>query len=78
MAILLGSSERIGFEIEKLPDGRSVVFIPSVPSPFSGITQVVQAEQIVYLDVPVKVIIEVTENFGHGLGEVLAARKSSS
>ena len=78
VAILLGSSERIGFEIEKLPDGRSVVFIPSVPSPFSGITQVVQAEQIVYLDVPVKVIIEVTENFGHGLGEVLAARKSSS
>ena len=78
VAIQLGSAERIGFEIEKLPDGRSVIFIPSAPSPFSGITPAFQPEQVVYLEVSAKVIIEVTENFGHGMGEVLATRKSSS
>ena len=77
VAILLGSAERVGFEIEKLADGRSVVFIPSAPSPFSGITQLLPPEQVIYLDVSAKVIIEVTENFGHGMGEVLATRKSS-
>jgi uncharacterized membrane protein len=76
VAIQLGSAERIGFEVEKLQGGRSVVFIPSAPNPFSGITQVFPPEQVIYLNVSAKMIIEVSENFGHGMGAVLAARKS--
>ena len=78
VALKLGSAERIGFEIQKLQDGRSVVFIPSAPSPFSGITQVLPPEQVCYLDVPINMIIEATENFGHGMEKLLAARKDSS
>jgi uncharacterized membrane protein len=74
VALQLGSAERVGFEIEKLPDGRSMVFIPSPPNPFSGITQVLPPDQITYLDVSIKQVMEVTENFGHGVQEILAKK----
>lgn len=38
--ITLGTVQRIGLEIEQLEDGRSVVFMPSPPNRFSGITQI--------------------------------------
>jgi uncharacterized membrane protein len=77
VALQLGTAERVGYEIEKLPDGRSMVFIPSPPNPFSGITQVLPAEQVTYLDVSLKQIMEVTENFGHGVHEILAKKKQA-
>jgi uncharacterized membrane protein len=77
VALKLGSAERIGFEIQKLKDGRSMVYIPSVPSPWSGITQVLPPEQVTYLDVPISKVIEATENFGYGVDSLLAAKKSS-
>lgn len=77
VALQLGTAERVGYEIEKLPDGRSMVFIPSPPNPFSGITQVLPPDQVTYLEVPIKQIIEVTENFGHGVHEILAKKKQA-
>lgn len=75
VALQLGTAERVGYEIEKLPDGRSMVFIPSPPNPFSGITQVLPPDQVTYLEVPIKQIMEVTENFGHGVHEILAKKR---
>jgi len=75
VALQLGTAERVGYEIEKLPDGRSMVFIPSPPNPFSGITQVLPPDQVTYLDVSLKQVMEVTENFGHGVQEILAKKK---
>jgi uncharacterized membrane protein len=75
VALQLGTAERVGYEIEKLPDGRSMVFIPSPPNPFSGITQVLPPDQVTYLDVSLKQVMEVTENFGHGVHEILAKKK---
>ena len=77
VALQLGTAERLGLEMQKLPDGRSVIYIPSVPSPWSGITQVLPADQITYLDVPITRIIEITENYGHGAGEILPTKDSS-
>lgn len=71
IAVQLGSAERIALEVEQLPDGRSMVYIPSAPSAWSGITQILPADQITYLDVPVTKIIELTEKFGHGADDVL-------
>ena len=67
----LGTAERIGYEIQKLEDGRSMVFLPGSPNPFSGITQVLPPDQVTYLDVPVRRVIEVAENFGHGFEKLL-------
>lgn len=74
VALKLGSAERIGFEIQKLTDGRSMVFIPSVPNAFSGITQILPADQVTYLDVPVTQIMELSEKYGSGVEDLLATR----
>jgi len=63
---------RIGFEIQKLADGRSMVLIPSVPNAFSGITQILPADQVTYLDVPVTQIMELAEKYASGVDELLA------
>jgi len=74
VAIALGSAERIGFEIQKLADGRSMVFIPSVPNAFSGVTQILPADQVTYLDVPVTQIMELSEKYGSGVEDLLATK----
>jgi uncharacterized membrane protein len=74
VALKLGSAERVGFEIQKLADGRSMVFIPSVPNAFSGITQILPADQVTYLDVPVTQIMELAEKYGSGVEELLARK----
>ena len=70
----MGTAERIGFEIQKLADGRSMVFIPSVPNAFSGTTQILPADQVTYLDVPVTQIMELAEKYGSGVDELLATK----
>ena len=74
VALKLGSAERIGFEIQKLADGRSMVFIPSAPNAFSGITQILPADQVIYLDVPVTQVMELAEKYGSGVEELLAQK----
>ncbi len=75
VALQLGSAERIALEIEKLPDGRSMVYIPSTPSAWSGITQILPADQITYIDVPVTKVMELTEKFGHGVDDILQNKR---
>ncbi len=77
VALQLGTAERIGYEIEILPDGRSMVFIPSPPNPFSGITQVLPPQQVTYLDVSLKDVMEVTENFGYGSHKILSRKREA-
>ncbi len=77
VVLSLGTAERFGFEIQKLADGRSMVFIPSSPSAFTGVTQVLPLEQITYLDVPVSKIIEIAENFGYGADKLLGQKAES-
>jgi uncharacterized membrane protein len=74
VALALGSAERVGFEIQKLADGRSMVFIPSVPNAFSGITQILPPDQVTYLDAPLTQIMEFVERYGHGADDLLATK----
>jgi hypothetical protein len=55
-------------------DGRSMIYIPSALSPWSGVTQILPPEQVTYLDVPVTKIIEPMEYYGHGVGDILSAK----
>ena len=41
------------FGQKKLPDGRSMIYIPNAPSAWSGITQILPSDQITYLNVPI-------------------------
>jgi len=74
VALALGTAERIGFEIQKLPDGRSMVYIPSVPNTWSGITQVLPADQISYLDTSITSVMELGERYGYGVDDLLATK----
>jgi uncharacterized membrane protein len=76
VVLTLGTAERIGFEVQKLPDGRSMVFLPGAPDPFSGITQILPADQVGYLDVPIADAMGLSENYGFGTGELLAKKIS--
>jgi uncharacterized membrane protein len=75
VALQLGSAERFGLEIEKLPDGRSMIYIPSAPSTWSGVTQILPADQITYIDVPVTKVMELTEKYGHGVDALLGCKQ---
>jgi len=77
VALQLGSAERIAFEIEKLGDGRSMIYVPSAPSPWSGITQILPADQITYLDVPVTRVLELTEKYGFGVEDMLKNKQEA-
>ena len=77
VALTLGSAERFALEIEKLPDGRSMVYVPSAPSAWSGITQILPADQITYLDVPVTRIMDMTEKYGHGADTILQSKRKT-
>lgn len=67
----MGSAQVAGFEVQRLEDGRSVVFIPESPSAFTGTSQVIPAGEVTYIDVPIKRIIECSQNYGHGLAELV-------
>jgi uncharacterized membrane protein len=77
IAVQLGSAERIAVEIEKLSDGRSMVYIPSAPSPWSGVTQILPADQITYLDIPITKVLELTEKYGHGVETILQKKREN-
>jgi len=67
----LGFCQRIGFEMQKLADGRSVLYLPGCPNTWSGITMITASEQISYLDAPLKDIVDLSEGYGFGTAELL-------
>jgi uncharacterized membrane protein len=69
--VTMGTSTRIGLEIERLQDGRVVVFTPGAPNPWSGIVHILGAEQIRHLDIPITGYVENVERFGQGTDELL-------
>jgi len=51
-----------------------MVFIPSVPNAFSGVTQILPADQVTYLDVPITQVMEFVEKYGFGVDKLLAGK----
>jgi uncharacterized membrane protein len=70
--VTFGVNARIGLEMERIEDGaRAVVYLPSSPSIWSGIVQIVPAENVEYLDLPIMKVKEHLEQFGKGTGEMI-------
>ena len=66
-----GSSERIGLEIERLQDGRVVVFTPGAPNPWSGIVHIMAPDAVEHIDMEMPMYMENVERFGQGTDEIL-------
>ena len=66
--------QEIGFVMERLPDGRSAVFIPSAPTATSGGLMIVPAARIQILDAPMKKAFSCFSHWGTGTAELLEAK----
>ena len=57
-------TSQIGFQMSQLPDGRAVVFIPGVPSPWSGQLHIVPPDRFEILPVSVRSAMETLQRLG--------------
>jgi len=70
------SSVRIGLEIDRLANGRVVVMVPNSPNPWSGMVNIMEADRVQRLDLPMTAYMENVERIGQGVEEMLAAGNS--
>ncbi|OYW18386.1 MAG: hypothetical protein B7Z55_10735 [Planctomycetales bacterium 12-60-4] len=71
MLVQLATTAQFGFLMDLLPDGRGVIYIPAVPSPWSGQLHIVPPENFQTLEAPVQVVVERLQRMGLGAGELL-------
>jgi len=71
--VSFGSFERVGLEVERLSDGRVVVYLPSSPNAWSGLVKIVSSDQVTPVDLPMMSAMEHAERLGRGTGDMLAA-----
>jgi uncharacterized membrane protein len=65
-------SSQIGFLMDRLPDGSLVVFVPNVPSPWSGRLHIMEPGRVKVLTIPIRDVVEKVQRMGIGLGSSLA------
>jgi uncharacterized membrane protein len=65
------------FLIENHGDGRSTVFMPSVPTLMAGAIFIMPGERVHPIDVPVATMMKCISKWGAGTSELLAALKSN-
>ena len=62
--------------VEELPDGRSVVFIPNVPSPSEGTVYILTSERVHLLDATVHQVTACVRSWGLGARQLVQAMRS--
>ena len=66
---------QIGFEVERMDDGRVVVYLPGAPNPWSGSIMLVDADRVEVLGSTMVATIGCLRKLGHG-GKKLFAPKT--
>lgn len=62
---------KFGFLSEKLDDGKSAVFLPDAPNPWSGSLVYLAEEQITMTDIPITAVMKYLRTLGKGSNELL-------
>ena len=57
---------KFGFLTEELKDGKSAVFLPDAPHPWSGSLVYLAPEQITRTDIPITVVMKILRTLGQG------------
>lgn len=73
--VSLGSASRIGLEVEKVGDDRIAVYFPDSPNAWSGIVQIVAADQATPINASTMSVIEHAEQMGRGTHKILAVKQ---
>jgi uncharacterized membrane protein len=66
------------FIIEELDDGRSTVFVPSVPTPFAGAIYILTPDRVHPLNVPFTQALKTVSRWGSGSKDLVAAMERST
>lgn len=61
----------VAFQVETLPDGRHVLFVPGAPEPWSGSLLVVEADRVERIDQSLPAVIGALKRVGRGYGALL-------
>lgn len=68
----LDDAAQVAFEVERLSDGRVVVFLPGAPDPWSGSVLVMTPDRIEPLAVPVMAVVQNLRRLGGGSAALLS------
>src|SRR5262249_47449053 len=60
---------QLGFQMDTLPDGRQVVFIPGVPGALVGALHIIAADRVQVLAISVSAALDALSRLGIGLHE---------
>lgn len=74
--VRLESSWTIGFTMDRLEDGRVVVFIPGAPNAFSGTLHIMEANRIEPLNLSTRATIDCLNRLGVGSAWQLASKNA--
>ena len=70
--VRLDDHELLGFVMERLPDGRCVLFVPSTPTPAVGSIMIVAGDRVRLLGAPMKQAISCFTQWGAGATALLS------
>jgi uncharacterized membrane protein len=68
----LDDAAQVAFEIERLEDGRVVVFVPGAPDPWSGAVQIFTPDRIEPLPISMMAAVQNLRMLGRGTRQMLA------
>jgi uncharacterized membrane protein len=71
--VQLGQSLVTAFIIEEFEDGRYTIFVPSIPTPFSGSVHVLDRKWVHPLDLPLSEALKTVSRWGSGSRNLVAA-----
>ena len=74
VALYGSNSRQYALVLEQLPDGRAVVFVPSVPAATLGQLHVVSMDDVTLLDVPVQDLLNAVTQWGAGSSLIYRAK----
>lgn len=69
--VILESKEQIGFEVERIPPNRVVLFLPGSPDPWTGEVIIVETDQVKPLAADMHETLKVFNNLGRGASSVI-------
>jgi uncharacterized membrane protein len=67
---------QLAFEMDRLDDGRVVLYLPGAPDPWSGSVQVMSRERVTPLDLSIRSAGELMMRLGRGAAEELARTRA--
>jgi uncharacterized membrane protein len=72
--IRFDDSHQLGFLVERLPGGRTVVFVPGAPRPWNGSVHIVEESRVEALDSSAREAVKCLQQLGAGAGKLVEGR----